>query len=158
MTIFNIRDVFDIAVKIEERGEKFYRETAKVISKAEVKELFEKLADEEVAHKKIFRQMAQKIGAVKLESAAREEFYDYLEAYTQNLIFSDANDETKIPAINDAKTALLYAIERELDSVLYYKEIKELIPASEHQLISGIIDEERRHVVRLSELKKNLTF
>ncbi|HPB00329.1 MAG TPA: hypothetical protein PLC51_07715, partial [Candidatus Marinimicrobia bacterium] len=78
--------------------------------------------------------------------------------YTQNLIFSDANDETKIPAINDAKTALLYAIERELDSVLYYKEIKELIPASEHQLISGIIDEERRHVVRLSELKKNLTF
>ena len=64
MTIFSIRDVFDIAVKIEERGEKFYRETAKVISKAEVKELFEKLADEEVAHKKIFRQMAQKIGAV----------------------------------------------------------------------------------------------
>ncbi|HPC36341.1 MAG TPA: ferritin family protein [Candidatus Marinimicrobia bacterium] len=157
MAIFSIRDVFDVAVKIEERGEKFYRETAKVIPKVEVKDLFEKLADEEVVHKKIFRQMGQKIGAVNLESAAREEFYDYLEAYTQNLIFSDASDESKIPAIQDAKTALLYAIERELDSVLYYKEIKELIPVSEHQLIDGIINEERRHVVRLSELKKNLT-
>ncbi|MCK9483552.1 MAG: ferritin family protein [Candidatus Marinimicrobia bacterium] len=156
MTIFSIRDVFNIAVKIEEKGEEFYRETAKIIPQMEVKSLFEKLADEEVAHKQIFLKMAEKIGAIQLNQTAREEFYAYLEAYTQNLIFSDVKAETKIPAIHDAKTALLYAIEKELDSVLYYKEVRELIPVSEQLLIDGIIDEERRHVVRLSELKKKL--
>lgn len=156
MTIFSIRDIFDIAIKIEEKGEEFYRETAKIIPEAEVKSLFEKLADEEVAHKKIFTEMAKKIGVVNIVPTAREEFYTYLEAYTQKLIFSDVNAESKIPTIRDARTALLYAIEKELDSVLYYKEVKELIPASEHRLIDGIIDEERRHVVRLSEVKKTL--
>jgi len=156
MTIFSIRDVFDVAVKIEEKGEEFYRETAKIVSQAEVKTLFENLADEEIAHKNLFLKMAQKIGAVNLEKANREEFYTYLEVYTQKLIFSDVKAETKIPAIRDARTALLYAIEKELDSVLYYKEVKELVPLSEQTLIDGIIDEERRHVVRLSELKKSL--
>jgi rubrerythrin len=55
MTIFSIRDVFDFAVKIEEKGENFYRESARVIPQAEVKALFENLADEEVAHKKLFQ-------------------------------------------------------------------------------------------------------
>jgi rubrerythrin len=156
MTIFSIRDVFDIAVKIEEKGEEFYRDTAEVITQPEVKALFNHLADEEVAHKRLFQKMAQKIGAINLEAPAREEFYTYLETYTQNLIFSDVRSETKTPAIRDARAALLYAIEKELDSVLYYKEIRELIPASEYKLIDGIIEEERRHVVRLSELKKSL--
>jgi len=156
MTLFSIRDVFDIAIKIEEKGEEFYRETAKIIPQTEVKSLFEKLADEEVAHKQIFLKMAKKIGTVEINKDMRDEFYAYLEAYTQKLIFPDVKAENKVPAIRDANTALLYAIEKELDSVLYYKEVKELIPASEHPLINGIIEEERRHVVRLSELKKNL--
>jgi len=156
MTIFSIRDVFDFAVKIEEKGENFYRESARVIPQAEVKALFENLADEEVAHKKLFQKMAQQLGSVKLEQTAREEFYAYLEVYTQNLIFSDVNAEAKNSALRDPGSALLYAIEKELDSVLYYKEIKELVPISEHSLIDGIIAEERRHVVQLSELKKSL--
>ncbi|MFH1214589.1 MAG: ferritin family protein [Candidatus Neomarinimicrobiota bacterium] len=156
MAIFSIRDVFEMAVKIEEKGEAFYRETAKIITHTKVKALFEKLADEEVVHKNTFIRLAQKLGNVSTGKVAREEFYAYLEAYTQNLIFSDVKAENKIPTIRGAQAALFYAIEKELDSVLYYTEVKELIPPSEHKLIDGIIDEERRHVVRLSEMKKVL--
>ncbi len=156
MAIFTAKDIFEFAVKIEENGEYFYRETAKRISDPKVRQLFNNLADEEVVHKQTFQDIASRLGSIKLSGIDNEDYNAYLEAYTQNLVFSGRDIESKVTHISDEKIALMFAIDKELDTVHYYKEIKSLIPASDHGFIDKIIDEERQHVIRLAELKKIL--
>ena len=52
MTIFNMHDVVNFAIRIEENGEKFYREAAEIIPDGPVRELFTRLAEEETVHKR----------------------------------------------------------------------------------------------------------
>jgi rubrerythrin len=156
MAIFTAKDIFEIAVKIEENGEAFYRDTASNMSDSKIKKLFLELADEEVKHKHIFQRLAGQLGSVKLPLQSNQEYTAYLEAYTQHLIFSGGETDSKLANISDEKVALLYAIDKELDTVHYYKEVKSLIPESDHALIDKIIAEERTHVIRLAEIKKKL--
>lgn len=156
MAIFSAKDVFEFAVKIEVNGEYFYRETAKKLKNPAVQQLFIFLADEELKHKKIFQEMAQRLGNFQ-PTASSADFDVYLEAYTQNLIFSAANIESKVAEINDEMVALLFAIDKELETVHYYREIKTIIPESEQKLIDRIIAEEQSHVLRLAKIKKTLS-
>jgi len=50
--------------------------------------------------------------------------------------------------------ALDFAIGRELDSVLYYSEMKKYVTASAQDLLEQVIEEERKHVVILTNIKK----
>ena len=52
MSVFEPSEVFQFAIRIEEGGEKFYREMAEKLNNAEVKTLFSALADEEIKHRK----------------------------------------------------------------------------------------------------------
>ena len=47
-------------------------------------------------------------------------------------------------------------MKRELDSILYYQEIKPFVPEKERNLIDTIVTEERKHFLALSDLKKKL--
>ena len=156
MTLFSAKDVFEFAVKIEVNGEYFYRETAKSLPDPKVKELFTFLADEELKHKAIFEKLATRMGSVTLPELNNADYRAYLEAYTENLIFSEADIKGKIASIDDKNIALLFAIDKELDTVHYYQEIKNFIPESEHGLVDKIIAEERNHVVKLAEMKRKL--
>lgn len=155
MALFNMRDIFAVAIKIEERGEAFYRQVAQQVAQETVQKLFTKLADDEVGHKELFTQMAKQLGELSLAKSSQEDFWAYLNAYTENLIFEEPGQlPYNAGHAFDLTRAIMYAIEKELDSVLFYKEIKEMVPASEQGLVDRIINEERRHVVNLSWLKK----
>ena len=52
---------------------------------------------------------------------------------------------------------MIFAIRREIDSINYYNEIKSFVPEEQRNLVEEIIEEERRHFLKLSEFKKKLT-
>jgi rubrerythrin len=54
------------------------------------------------------------------------------------------------------ESAFSYAIDIEMNSILYYQEIKNLVTQDQHGIIDRIIDEERNHFVTLSEKRKKL--
>ncbi|NTV54078.1 MAG: hypothetical protein HGA73_01335, partial [Syntrophaceae bacterium] len=58
--------------------------------------------------------------------------------------------------IKDVIAALDFAIGRELDSVLYYSEMKKYVTPSAQDLLEQVIEEERKHVVILTNIKKAL--
>ncbi len=60
----------------------------------------------------------------------------------------------ELAKIRDEAAALDFAIQRELDSIHYYREMRELLPAGQRTAIEQIITEEKGHFVRLSEMKK----
>ncbi|KPK64812.1 hypothetical protein AMJ83_01115 [candidate division WOR_3 bacterium SM23_42] len=151
MSVFEPSEVFQFAIRIEEGGEKFYREMAEKLENAEVKTLFSALADEETKHKKTYEAMLSKIEEYEPFESYPGEYFAYLRAYADNIIFTPKKMDEEMNKISDASTALKFAINRELDSILYYQEVKKLVPQNQRDLVDKIIDEERRHFVKLTK-------
>lgn len=71
-----------------------------------------------------------------------------------NIIFTNEVLDKEISRVKDTPSAINFGIQRELDSILYYHEIKNFVPKSQHKLIDKIIDEERKHFSKLTRLRK----
>lgn len=156
MSLFEPGEVFQFAIRIEENGEKFYRQMVQKFDETKVKELFSYLADEEVKHKKTYEDMVSKIEKYEPFETFPGEYFAYLRAYADKIIFTQKEFDEEIANIKDINAALDYAINAELDSILYYQEIKNLVSENQRSTIDKIIEEERRHFVKLSEIKKTI--
>jgi rubrerythrin len=62
--------------------------------------------------------------------------------------------DKQLAKVKDTSAAVDFAIQRELDSILYYHEIKNLVPTTQHETIEKIIVEERKHYAALVDMKK----
>lgn len=153
MIRFTPDDAMEVAIKIEENGEKFYSSMAQKFNDPELKKLFTFLEEEENKHGKTFGKMLSKLGKFQIVEYYPDEYYDYLRAYAEKVIFSAERLEEEMNRIEDKESAIDFAIRAELESILYYEEIKKLVREKEQELIDKIIEEERRHFLELSALK-----
>ncbi len=156
MAIFEAKEIFRFAIRIEENGEKFYRFASNLTEDSETKEIFNYLADEEIKHKEIFTGFLSEITKDVSFDNYSDEYLDYLRSYVDNVIFTDEQLEEQRKKVNDVLSAVIFAMQRELDSILYYHEVEKFVSESKKNLIEKIIAEERKHYAKLSEMKKNL--
>jgi len=152
---FDVSEIYQFAISIEENGERFYRNVSEKFSDEKVKEIFNFLADEEVKHKETFENLLGKIREYKPAETYPGEYFAYLKAYAQELIFP-VQVEKEIDEEMTVKEILDFAIRRELDSILYYTEVKNFIPETQYSHLDKIIEQERQHFVKLSNLKKEM--
>lgn len=156
MAIFEAKEIFKFAIRIEENGERFYRFASNLTGDEETKKIFNHLADEEVKHKKTFTQLLSEITKdVSFENYS-DDYFDYLRYYVDNVIFNDEDLAKQEKEVKDVLSAVKFAMQKELDSVLYYHEVEKFVSPKQKDLIEGIIAEERKHYARLSEMKENL--
>lgn len=156
MSLLSASEVVQFAVRIEENGYNFYQRFADTLKSASEKEIFSYLAGEEAKHIKIFENMMEIADKFELPTSYPDEYFAYLQAYADNLIFTKDRMEKEIAKITNSKDACEFGIRRELDSILYYQEIKPFVPKNERNRIDDIITEERKHFLKLSDLKKEL--
>ena len=69
-----------------------------------------------------------------------------------NVVFSQARASELLAGTHDAETALRFAMQREQDTILFYLELKSLVPAEEHEVLERILTEERGHFRKLAAL------
>ena len=154
-SVFEASDIFEIAMRIEENGGNFYRYAVQVAKEEEAKEIFDWLAGEEDKHKILFKDMLSKIKTQVPPESYPGEYGAYLHDYADNnLIFKKEVMDAEMARITDTLSAIDFAIRRELDSILYYHEIKGFIAKDQHESIDKIINEERKHFKTLSKMKK----
>jgi rubrerythrin len=147
MNMFKASEIVEFAVEIEKNGEKFYRSSAEKFSDDKIKILFSTLADEEVEHKKTFEKLLRKVENYKPSEAYSEEYFAYLKAYADTKIFNK-----KIPEMKKPIDAIYFALNAERDSILFYLEAKGFVQDDDKKILDEIIEEERRHFVKLTEL------
>jgi len=152
---FDVSEVFQFAIRIEENGENFYRKVAEKNPDKEVKNLFTFLADEEVKHKKIFTEMLGKITKYEPSETYPGEYFEYLRSYADTIVFPP-EIEKELGTSAGVLNALNFGIRRELDSIMYYIETRSVVPETQHQILDKIIQEERSHFVKLSRMKEQL--
>jgi rubrerythrin len=141
---------------MEENGGLFYREAADRSAAGEAKNLFSYLASEEAEHKKTFEGFLSQVTLFEPPEEYPGEYLAYLHTYIDGKIFFAADNKSALSGSGDVAKALEFAIQREMDAILYYQELKAFVPADDHQILDKIIDEERKHFAQLSEAKKNL--
>jgi rubrerythrin len=157
MKLFESNEIYMFAMRIEENGEKFYRHAAKMAKEKQPRTLFTFLADEEVKHKKTFENMLAKMERRDVEESYPGEYLAYLQDYLDNkIVFSKSAKEAEYPEVKDTLSAIDFAIQREINAVLYYHEVKRFVAVSQQEDIEKIIEEERRHFSQLTEMKKNV--
>jgi rubrerythrin len=153
MSSYQGSDIFQFAIRMEENGEKFYNYAASIAKDPKVYGIFTKLASEEIKHRKLFADMFSKIDTIMPKESYPGEYMTYLQNSIDGKVFSTTATK-ELAEIKDVIAALDFAIGRELDSVLYYSEMKKYVTSSAQSLLEQVIEEERRHVVILTNIKK----
>ena len=157
MNNFDAAEIVRFAVRIEENGEKFYRFAATLSDEEDTRYLFNYLADEELKHKQFFGSILSKLDLSSLPFETYQgEYIEYMRNYLdRQIIFSKAKEQ-EAKEITDMLSAVNFAMDRETDSILFYSEIKKLVPDKQHEKIEEIINEERRHFVKLANFRKEI--
>ena len=157
--VFNVREILEIAVRIEVNGARFYRKAAEMIDVPTSKELLLSLAEMEDEHEKIFRYFIQELE----KEGGGGDFVDpdgdaakYLGAVAGGYVFPVGEDPSdKLTGTETLPEIIDVALGLEKDSVVYYLGVKEIVPpALGRERIDRIITEEMRHITILSDLKR----
>ena len=154
---FSSNDLLNIAIDIEKRGIAFYDIMAKSTENVASREVFQYLAAMERGHVQIFEAMQQKLGEYEPPKTQDKEYGAYLKALVDSAVFTDefVTSEMAEHVVNDIE-AIELAISAEKDSILFYYEMKDIMPRQAQPTVDKIITEEKSHLRQLSELKGKL--
>jgi rubrerythrin len=153
---FSGSELINIAIGIEGRGVAFYESMAGSTKNANAAEVFRYLADMEREHMQIFQGLLSEADKFQFAETAGE-YAVYLQTLVDSAIFSDEVIASKMARGAESDIAALdLAIGAEKDSILFYYEMREIMPQRAQPTVNKIIAEEKSHLRQLSELKKKL--
>jgi rubrerythrin len=142
---FNAKDIFELAVKIEQNGAEFYRNAAALMTDENHKAFLLELAEMEDQHEQTFAAMQKQLSEQETFSSTfdpDDENTLYLKALADTRVFSDKQQPG-----NSFKDILNCAVQAEKDSIVFYLGMKELVPPELGQSkIDDIIKEEMGHI------------
>jgi rubrerythrin len=150
-------DIINIAIDIERRGVSFYDIMAKSSDDENTRAVFLELLDMEREHIEVFQEMLGEIHGHSFSEAITPEFSDYIQSLVDAAVFSDDMiiGEMASQADTDIR-ALELGINSEKDSILFYYEIRDIMPARVVPTINRILAEEKKHLRRLTAIMKEL--
>jgi len=152
-TMFKANDAVLAALEIETRGEKFYLQLAEKAEDSNTRKLFTYLAGEETKHKAHFQALYDRLGKVDLPAGSSEaEFSTYMNALIDTHTLFRQTDTALMEDVKSRKDAILKAMVFEKESILFFMEMKEMVPEKEQKFISECIEEEREHLRQLNEM------
>ena len=157
MAIFSGSELVDVALGIERNGVAYYSSLAELTMDALLKDIYNYLANMERTHLEIFQNMLDSIGKYQPTYAgeSEEEYELYLKALIDSVVFT--NDEVARQMARNASSpaeAIQIALGAEKDSIIFYSEMRDLLPERDRPVADKVINEEKSHVRLLSGIKK----
>lgn len=154
--IFKVNEVVSIAVEIEKRGEAFYKDMAEKAKDEKVKGILSFLAGEEVKHQQYFSDMLSRLDSMQIPAGSDEaEYWAYVnDLIDSHFLFNDHWNEKVISWVSTDREVIHLAMGFEKDSILFFMEMKGLVPSGEVKTIEACIEEERRHLRQLAGVLK----
>ena len=153
--IFSLDELLTFAIEIEKEGFIFYETAANKTKNEEARTVYKLLAGEELKHEALFANLLEaKVDPAMNAKNLPEEYHQYMRAMVESAVFQ--NDDPKLnPLANDAEV-ITYAIGKEKDSILFYKEMKSFVLEGHYAVIDQIIHEEQLHILRLLDLREKV--
>ncbi len=154
MAIFRATDVIELALELEKNGEAYYKAVAAKVESQEVKVLFEELAQQEVYHYQTFQQLAKTAWDKPLMAPDQwQDYLGYLQATVQSAFFEGKDKSLALAEkVESEEEAIRMAMGFEKETLLFFHDLRDLVPAGEKKTIGRIIDEEKAHLRRLADM------
>jgi len=150
--MFSIEDIIDLAIQIEENGERVYRTAVEKAPNPSLASLLQWLADEEAEHIRWFCELREVANRNSVDPQLEEMGKNILRSVVGEQSFS--LDEADFSKIDTVKDLLRLAIEFEKDTILFYEMIQTFV--QDNQVLNHlreIIKEETRHIGLLEEYR-----
>ncbi len=156
---FSADEVFEMAMDIEKNGEAYYRKALALAKSADVKGVMTDLMEQERHHYATFKDLREKLpprSSLPTVADPESEEYLYLDALVKSRLFNTTREAESLAAKSgDEIEALKSALAFEKDTVLFFQTMKGM---TDERLgrgeIDRIIEEEHRHIVRISKAIK----
>jgi rubrerythrin len=143
--MFSGSELFDIAIQLEENGERFYRQAVLQVEEENLKELLLWLAEQEMHHREVFVEMKSTFKRAPEDRWAEEASGAILQSAVGEHAFS--LDEVDFSTIPNEEALMNVAIGFEQDGITFYELIKSFVTdAGARMGLDQIIREERAHV------------
>jgi len=151
---FSANEFINIAIGIERRGIVFYDIMTKSTESDAAREMFQRLGDMERQHIKTFESMLQDPGSEQPTESYLGEYAAYLQALVDSAVFTDdmITSELATQADSDIE-AMELAISAEKDSILFYYEMRDIMPRKAQPTVDRILAEEKSHLEQLTRIK-----
>lgn len=150
VSVFEIKEILDVAIRLEKNGEATYRQAIQSANDAELKAALEWMAQEEASHGRWFGELKGELedGGRNpfMEEMSRELFDDLIGGQSFSL------KEIDFAAVESVEELVAIFIEFEKDTILFYEMITPFIedPGTRAHL-QTIVAEETRHISRLRD-------
>jgi rubrerythrin len=153
--MFSAREIYDIAIRLEENSLRLYREALSHVSDEALRDILQWLADEEESHRSRFVEMKNKVKSESDDLWADQMSTAILQGAVQHHAFS--LEEADFASVEDETQLLKVAIDFEQDGILFYEIIRSFVtdPGTLGH-IDEIIAEERKHVELFQEIRRTM--
>lgn len=152
--IFNAAEVIDMGIEKEIKRRDFYAYTAERFQDKDMKALFTKLRDWEDTHIKKFTEIRDGIEEDETTESFEGELASYIKAAVDDILYKQVTKEWFAKSIKCELEAIQYGIGFEKDAILFFNELLRYMNPYHKERVQGLIDEEKKHLVYLSELKE----
>ena len=143
--MFSLKDICDVAIQIEENGEKTYRSAQAKVDDIRLKELLGWMADEEARHANWFANLSKRLSISvqhpQIEEMGKNLLKESIGDQTFNLSEDALSQEASLRHVFEQ------SIEFEKDTIIFYEMLKAFIDDKVvMEQLEIIIQEERNHV------------
>jgi len=154
---FSVNEIIKAAIGIEKRGHAFYTVMAKSTPNDGARAVYKRLAETEKEHIKIFQDMLAGVAKYEAPEPFATEYAAYFHALVDSAVFTRDLTHGELASCSGSDIAALeLGISAEKDSIIFYYNMKEMMPQEESGPVDKIIAEEKAHLQQLAEIKKKL--
>jgi rubrerythrin len=152
--LFEVKEVLDFAVYIEQNGYEFYTEASKKFSDPKIVELFTYLSQEETKHEKLFKDMTKSADTFEAEESYEGEFSAYMKEFCATHSLANRNTiRNRLQSLKTFEDVLDMALAFEKDSVVFFSELKNMAAFDRGKVIEKVIKEELDHMRKLLKFR-----
>lgn len=156
MNIFNSAEVVDLGIEKEKKRRDFYGMVAEKFENKDLKGLFTKLKSWEEAHIKKFTEVRNKVKDEEPVESYEGELAAYMKALVDDKLYVEVSPDKFSANVKSPLSAIQYGIGLEKDAILFFSELLRYTPEKNRSLIRELVEEEKKHIVYLNELKNKI--
>ena len=151
---YSVSEVIELGVQIEKNGYVFYTTLAENTKNKDCGHIFHFLAGEEEKHIDTFMKILETVQTYEPQESYPDEYFAHMHNLANEHVFTQVDKGKEIAqTIKDDLPAIDMALTFENDSIFFFDTMKKCIPHTEHPIIDELIEQEKKHIEKLSLLK-----
>ena len=154
--LFNVSEVIDMGIEKEKKRRDFYGRAAEKFEQKDLKELFVNLKNWEELHINKFTEIRNNFKELETTDSYKGELKDYIGSLIDDRIYDKVSADGFDDNVKTPLDAIDYGIGFEKDAILFFNEMLKYTEPGRKDIIQKLIDEEKQHIVYLSEMRNRI--